>query len=156
MLSPPAFNLSQHQGNESVLRIRWPKHWSFSFNISPSNEHPELISFRMDWFDLTLQGSSAQSIPFRLLSLPPTHTPTPKLQYFGHLMRRVDALEKTLMLGKIESRRGKGKQIEMLGWHHQLNGHESEQAPGDGEGQGSLACCSPWGRKGSDTTEQLN
>ena len=45
---------------------------------------------------------------------------------------------------------------EMAGWHHQLNGHESEQAPGDGEGQGSLACCSPGGRKESDTTERLN
>ena len=44
----------------------------------------------------------------------------------------------------------------MVGWHHRLNEHESEQTPGDGEGQGSLACCSPWGRKGSDTTEQLN
>ena len=42
---------------------------------------------------------------------------------------------------------------EMVGWHHRLNEHESEQAPGDGEGQGSLACCSPWGRKESDTTE---
>ena len=45
---------------------------------------------------------------------------------------------------------------EMVGWHHQLNGHEFEQAPGDGEGQGILACCSPWGHKESDTTEQLN
>ena len=45
---------------------------------------------------------------------------------------------------------------EMAGWHHQLNGHEFEQAPGDGEGQGSQACCSPWGHKESDTTEQLN
>ena len=45
---------------------------------------------------------------------------------------------------------------EMFGWHHQLNGHEFEQTPGDGEGQGSLACCSPWGRKESDTTKQLN
>ena len=44
----------------------------------------------------------------------------------------------------------------MVGWHHQLNGHEFEQALGDAEGQGSLACCSPWGRKESDTTEQLN
>ena len=44
---------------------------------------------------------------------------------------------------------------EMVGWHHRLNGHEFEQAPGDGEGQGSLACCSPWGRKESDTTEWL-
>ena len=51
--SPPAPNLSQHQvfSNESALRIRWPKHWSFSFNISPSDEHPGLI-FRMDWLDL--------------------------------------------------------------------------------------------------------
>ena len=45
---------------------------------------------------------------------------------------------------------------EMVGWHHQLNGYEFEQALGDGEGQGSLACCSPWGRIESDTTEQLN
>ena len=45
---------------------------------------------------------------------------------------------------------------EMVGWHHQLNRHEFEQAPGAGDGQGYLACCSPWGRKESDTTEQLN
>ena len=59
--SPPAFNLSQHQGlsNESVLCIRWPKYWSFSFSISPSNEHPGLISFRMDWWSLF--SSVAQS-----------------------------------------------------------------------------------------------
>ena len=44
----------------------------------------------------------------------------------------------------------------MVGWHHRLDGHEFEQAPGDGEGQGSLACCSPWGRKESNMTEQLN
>ena len=51
---PPAFNLSQHQGlsNESVLHIRWPKYWSFSFSIGPSNEYSRLISFRMDWLDL--------------------------------------------------------------------------------------------------------
>ena len=45
---------------------------------------------------------------------------------------------------------------EMVGWHHQLNGHEFEQAPGDGEGQGSLVCCSPWGCKELDRTERLN
>ena len=53
--SPPTFNLSQHQGvfsNKSALRIRWPKYWSFSFSISPSNEHPGLISFRMDRLEL--------------------------------------------------------------------------------------------------------
>ena len=43
----------------------------------------------------------------------------------------------------------------MVGWHHQFNGHEFEQALGDGEGQGSLVCCSPWDHKESDTTEQL-
>ena len=58
--SPFAFNLFQHQGfsNESALCIRWPKYWSFSFNISPSKEHPGLISFRMDWLDLlAVQGT---------------------------------------------------------------------------------------------------
>ena len=45
---------------------------------------------------------------------------------------------------------------EMIGGHHQLNGHEFEQALRDGEGQGSLTCCSPWGHKELDTTEQLN
>ena len=45
---------------------------------------------------------------------------------------------------------------EMVGWYHQLNGDEFEQAPGDGEGQGSVVCKSPWGHKESDTTEQLN
>ena len=45
---------------------------------------------------------------------------------------------------------------EMVGWHHQLNGHEFEQAPGTGVGQVGLACCGPWDHKESDTTEQLN
>ena len=76
-----------------------------------------------------------------------------KLQDFAHLMQRADSLEKTLMLGKIEGKRTKGQQCEMVGWHHQLNGHEFEQATGNSEGQASLACCSPWGHKESDTTE---
>ena len=58
--SPPALNLFQHQGlsNQSVLHIRWPKYWSFSFSISPSNEYSGLISFRMDSLDLlAVQGT---------------------------------------------------------------------------------------------------
>ena len=58
--SPPAFSLSQHQifSNESALHIRWPKNWSFSFSMSPSNEHPGLVSFRMDRLDLlAVQGT---------------------------------------------------------------------------------------------------
>ena len=70
-----------------------------------------------------------------------------KLQYFDHLMQRADSVAKTLMLGKIEDRRRRGRQDERVGWHHRLNGHESEQALGDNGGQKSLACCSPWGGK---------
>ena len=58
--SPPAFNLSQHQvfSNESAHCFRWPKYWSFSFSISPSNEYSGLIAFRIDWFDLlAVQGT---------------------------------------------------------------------------------------------------
>ena len=71
-----------------------------------------------------------------------------------HLMQRTDSLEEILMLGKIEGRRG--REDEMVGWHHQLNGHEFEQALGVGDRQGSLLCCSLWGLKESDATELLN
>ena len=76
-----------------------------------------------------------------------------KLQYFGHLLQRADSLGNTLMLGKIEGWRRGMTEDEMVGWHHQLNGHEFEQALGVGDGQGGLACYSPWGHKELDTTE---
>ena len=80
-----------------------------------------------------------------------------KLQYLGHLIQRTDSLEKILMLGKIEERRRRGAtEDEMVGCHHRANGHELGQSPSDGEGQGSLACCSPWARKESDMTKLLN
>ena len=60
-----------------------------------------------------------------------------KLQYFDHLMRRSDSLEK-------------------IGWHHLFDGHEFDKALGVGDRQGSLACCSPWGHKELDITNQLN
>ena len=72
------------------------------------------------------------------------------------VMQIASSLEKTLMLGKIEGRSSRMTEEEMVGWHDWLNGREFEQIPGDGEGQGSLVCCSPCGRKESDTTEQLN
>ena len=78
-----------------------------------------------------------------------------KLHFFGHLMWRTDSLKKTLMLGKIEGGRRRGRQDEMVEWHHRLDGPKFEQALGVGNGQGSLACCSPWGCKQSDTTERL-
>ena len=79
-----------------------------------------------------------------------------KLQYFGHLMRRADSLEKTNP-GKDWRQEEKGTtEDKMVGWHHQVNGHEFEQTPGDTEGQGILVCCSPWGHKELDTSEWLN
>ena len=58
LILPSIFPSSRVFSNESGLHIRWPKYWSFSFNISPSSEHPGLISFRMDWLDLlTIQGT---------------------------------------------------------------------------------------------------
>ena len=76
-----------------------------------------------------------------------------KLQYFGSLIQRTNSLEKTLMLGKTEDKEEKGAtEDEMVGWHHQFNGHEFEQTLGDSGGQGSLVCSSPWGHKDLDTT----
>jgi len=107
--------------NESALHIRWPKYWSFHFSISPSNEYSGLISFRIDWFpslkygilknynstrrsnqSIVKETSPGCSLEGLMLKL--------KLQYFGHLMWRVDSLEKTLMLGGIGGRRRRGRQ----------------------------------------------
>ena len=60
-LLPSVFPNIRVFSNESALRIRWPKYWSFSFNISPSNEHPGLLSSRMDWLDLLAPGFTAES-----------------------------------------------------------------------------------------------
>ena len=79
-----------------------------------------------------------------------------KLQYFGHLMQRVDSPEKALMLRGIGGRRRRGwREDEMAGWHHWLNGCESECTPGVGDGQGGLECCDSWGHKELDMTERL-
>ena len=80
-----------------------------------------------------------------------------KLLYFDYLMRRVDSLEKTLLLGRIEGRRRRGRQ--RMRWLDGITDSmdvESEWTPGVGDGQGGLTCCNSWGHKESDTTEQLN
>ena len=79
-----------------------------------------------------------------------------KLQNFGHLMRIIDSLEKTLMLGKIEGRRGRGRQ--RMKWFDGITDSVDVRLSKlwEMEGQGSLACCSPWGHKESDRTEKLN
>ena len=77
-----------------------------------------------------------------------------KLQYFGHLMRRADSLEKTDS-GRDWGQEEKGMtEDEMVGWHHRHNGHGFGWTPGVGDGQGGLVCCNSWGRR--VTTERLN
>ena len=77
-----------------------------------------------------------------------------KLQYFGHLMRRVDSLEMTLVLGRIGGRRKRGQQrMRWLDGITDMMNHESEQALEVGDGQGGLVCCGSWGHKELDTTE---
>ena len=92
---------------------------------------------------VTPKGNESYSFEWLMLKM--------KLQNFGHLMQTADSLEKTLILGKTEGRRRRGKQGERIGWHHRLNGHEFEQTSGDSEGQGSLVCCSPCSKE-LDTT----
>ena len=78
-----------------------------------------------------------------------------QLQFCGLLMRRADSFEKTLILGKTEGRRRRGMtEDERAGWHDQLNCHEFEQTPGVGDGQGGLACCSPWGHDLTNEEQQ--
>ena len=80
-----------------------------------------------------------------------------KLQYFGHLMRRADSLEKTLMLGKIEG--GRRRERQRLRWLHGISNSMDMRLSKLQElldGQGGLACCNPWGHRESDTTERLN
>ena len=80
-----------------------------------------------------------------------------KFQYFGPLMRRVDSLEKTLVLGGIGGRRRRGRQrMRWLGGITDSMDVSLSELPGNGDGQGGLVCCDSWGRKELDMTERLN
>ena len=108
--SPSAFSLSQYQGflsNQSVLRIRWPKYWSFSFSISPSNEYSGLISFRIDCLDLLavqgtlkslLQHHSSKASTFRLSDFFTVQFPHPYMT-----TRKTIALTRQTFVGKVMS-----------------------------------------------------
>ena len=156
--------------NESALRIRWPKYWSFSFNICHTNEHLGLIFFRMDWLDLlAVQGTHKSidiTLPTKICLIKPVN---PKGNQSWIFIRRTNAEAETPILwphdaksqlsgkdsdaGKDWGQEEKGTiEDEMVEWHHQLNGHEFEQTPGDSEGQGRLVCCRPWHRRKLDKT----
>ena len=79
-----------------------------------------------------------------------------KLQYFGYLMQRADSFETTLMVGEWRQELKGTTEDKMVGWHHQLNGHEFGWTLDVDDGQGGMVCCGSWGLKELDTTEWLN
>ena len=118
LLLPSIYPSVRVFSNESVLLIRWPKYWSFSFSISPSNDYSGLISFGMDWLDLLAVWGT-------LKSLLQHHSLKAPILWCLLYCPTLFSLEKTLMLGKIEGRKEKRTaEDEMVGRHHRLNGHE--------------------------------
>ena len=106
LLLPPIPPSIRVFSSESTLHMRWPKYWSFSFSISPSNEHPGLISFRMDWLGLlAVQGTLKESSPtpqFKSINFPALsflHSPTPTSIHDGKTI----ALTRQTLVGKVMS-----------------------------------------------------
>ena len=127
---------AEHQRIDAFSLWCWRRLWRVSWTARRSNQ------------SILKKISPEYSLEELMLKL--------KLQYFGHLMWRTDSFEKTLMLGTRRQEEKGMTEDEMVGWYHRLNGHKSEWTPGVGDGQGGLACCSPWGHSESDTTEWLN
>ena len=153
--SPPAPNPSQHQGlsNESTLRMRWPKYWSFTFSISPSNEHPGLISFRMDWLALlAIQGtlkSLLQHQSSKVSILRATHSST--------LAWKIPWMEEPGRLQSMGSLRVRHDRVTSLSLFTIMHWRRKWQPtpvflPGESQGWRSLVGCCPWGRTELDTT----
>ena len=135
LLLPSIFPSIRVFSNKLALRIRWPKYWSFSFSISPSNKYSGLISFRIDWLDFAVQGTLKSLLQLHSLK-------ASVLQCSAFFMVQLSDPYMTT------AGQEKGMtEDEMVGWHHRLDGHGFEKAPGDDEGQRSLVCCRPWGRK---------
>ena len=142
---------------ENVL---WIRYYSLFFSFY-------ILSLPCNWYFWTVVLEKTLESPLDCKEIKPVN---PKGNQSWIFIRRTDAealilwppdvknllIEKTLILGKIEGRERRGQEDEMVGWHHQLDGHEFEQAPGVGDGQRSLACCNSWGCKELDKTEWLN
>ena len=146
----------KRSGSQSRVRIRWTHMRNFF------GDSRRINAFGLwCWKRLLKVPWTARSNQSILKEISPEYSLeglmlTP--HYFGHLTQRTDSLRrKDPDAGKDWRWEEKGMtEDDMVGWHHWLNGHEFVQAPGVGDGQGSLACCSPWGHKVSDTTERLN
>ena len=127
-------------------------------------EYQRIDAFKLWWWGrlLRVQWTARRSNQSILKEINPEYSLEGlvlnlKLQYFGYLMWRANSLEKTVF-GKDWRQEEKviSSEDEIIGWHHGLNGHKSEQTPGDGEEQGSLVWCSPWALKELDMTKWLN
>ena len=128
------------------MALRWNGNFLLDYAILYNNIHKErqlstkklmLLNYGLrkdSWESLGLARRPNQSILKKISPEYSLEGLMQKLKYFGHLMRRLDSMEKTPMLGKIEGRRRRGWQRRWLERHHRLNGHEFEQTPGDGEG----------------------
>uniref|UniRef100_A0AC11EHD0 Uncharacterized protein n=2 Tax=Ovis aries TaxID=9940 RepID=A0AC11EHD0_SHEEP len=145
LLLPSIFPSIRVFSNESALRMRWPKYWSFSFNISPSNEHPGLISFRMDWLDLL--GDPVQGTLKNLLQHHRSKASILRHSAFfivqlSHpymITGKTIALTRWIFVGKVIS-----LLFNMLSRRRQW--HPSPvPLPGKSHGWRSLVGCSPWG-----------
>ena len=139
LLLPSIFHRIRVFSSESVLSIRWPKYWSFSFSISHSDEYSGLISFRIDWFDLfAVQGT--------LRSLLQNHSSKASiLQCSAFFMVQLSHPYMTT-----------GKTIALTRWCRRQWHPTPVLLPGKSHGWRSLEGCSPWGHWGSDKTEQLH
>ena len=178
LLLPSIFPIIRVFSNELALCIRWLKYWGFSFYIRTSNEHPGLISFRMDWLGLlAVQGTFKSLLQHHHSKASVLWCSAFFIVQIGNqswlFIERIDAEAETPILwpphakswliwkdadaGKYWRMEEMGTaEDEMFGWHHRVDRHEFEYAPGVGDGQGILACCSPWGHKELDMTEPLN
>ena len=161
--SPPAPNPSQHP-------YIWSKLWFSSSHVWMwESDHKEGWAPK-NWYFWTAMSEKTLESPLDSKEIEPIN---PKGNQSWIFIGKTDAETETPVLcppdvksqlirkdpdtGKDWRQEGKGmNEDKMVGWHHWLNGHEFEQAPGDGEGQESLVCCIPWGCEESDMTEQLN
>ena len=147
--SPPAFNLSQHQvfSNESTLRTKWPKYWSFSFTISPSNEYSGLMSFRMDWVHLLAVRGTLKSLlqhhSSKVSILRRSTYFTVRLSHTYKTIGKITALTKWTLVGKVISLLF-NMLSRLVRWRRQWH-PTPVLLPGKSHGQRSLVGCSPWG-----------
>ena len=189
LLLPSIFPSIRVFSNESMLHIRWPKYWSFSFSITPSNEYSGRISFRMDWLDLlavqetlksllqhhSSKASVLQRSAFFIVQLSHSYMTTGKnialtrwafvgkvmFLLFNMLPRLVITFlprSKCLLISSLQTPSAVILETPKIKSDTVSTVSPSicHLTPRVGDGQGGLVCCNSWGRKESDTTEQLN